>query len=151
MARMHSRDKGKSGSKKPAERKPIDWVTYSKKELELMVIKVAKEEPKPSMIGLILRDSYGIPSIKDTLGKSIVQVLREHNMESELPEDLLNLIKKAVALNKHLENNNPDKTAKRGLRLTQSKIGRLVKYYKRSGRLPTSWKYDESKFKLMVE
>ncbi|MCK5108041.1 MAG: 30S ribosomal protein S15, partial [Nanoarchaeota archaeon] len=77
MARMHSRDKGKSGSTKPADRKPIDWVTYSKKELELMVIKIAKEGHKPSMIGLILRDTYGIPSIKDTLGKSIVQVLRE--------------------------------------------------------------------------
>ncbi|MCK5107591.1 MAG: 30S ribosomal protein S15, partial [Nanoarchaeota archaeon] len=70
---------------------------------------------------------------------------------SELPEDLLSLVKKSVALSKHLEENNPDKTAKRGLRLTQSKIGRLVKYYKRTGRLPESWKYDESRFKLMVE
>lgn len=151
MARMHSRDKGKSGSKRPQQKKSTDWVNYSKKELELMVVKLAKEGHKPSMIGLILRDRYGIPSIKAVLDKSIVRVLKDHKMEPELPEDLLNLIKKSVTLNKHLEENNQDKTAKRGLRLTQSKISRLVKYYKKSGKLPESWKYDENRFKLMAE
>lgn len=151
MARMHSRDKGKSGSNKPDQKKDPVWIRYGKKEIELMVIKIAKEGNSPSKIGLILRDSYGIPSIKDILDKSILQVLKDHKLAPELPEDLLSLIKKSVSLDKHIEENNQDKTSKRGLRLTQSKIGRLVKYYKRSGALPKDWKYDKSRFKLMAE
>ena len=151
MARMHSRDKGKSGSNRPAQKKEIEWIRYGKKELELMVIKLAKEGHSPSKIGLILRDSYGIPSIKDVLGKSILDILKSKKLAPEIPEDLLYLIKKSVSLDKHLEENNPDKTAKRGLRLTQSKIGRLVKYYKRSGVLAKDWKYDKNRFKLMAE
>ena len=148
---MHSRDKGKSGSTRPAQKKDVTWIRYGNKELELMIVKLAKEGNNPSQIGLILRDSYGIPSVKDALGKSILVVLKEKELAPELPEDLLALIKKSVALDKHLEENGPDKTAKRGAQLTQSKIGRLVKYYKKSGALPKEWKYDRNRFKLMAE
>ena len=148
---MHSRDKGKSGSTKPDKKTDPIWISYGKKELELMVIKVFKEDNPPSKIGLILRDTYGIPSIKDLLGKSILQVLKDNDLAPELPEDLLSLIKRSVTLDKHIGENNQDKTAKRGSRLTQSKIGRLVKYYKKSGALPKTWKYDKNRFKLMAE
>ena len=151
MARMHSRDKGKSGSNKPSQKKDVTWIRYENKELELMIVKLSKEGLTPSKIGLVLRDSYGIPSVKDVLGKSILAVLKAKDLEPELPEDLLCLIKKSVLLDKHLEENNPDNTAKRGLRLTQSKIGRLVKYYKKSGALAKEWKYDKNRFKLMAE
>ena len=151
MARMHSRDKGKSKSRKPLDTKPASWIRYGKKELELMVIKLSKEGHDPSKIGLILRDSYGIPNVKDILNKSISKILEEKGLALELPEDLLCLIKKAVSVKKHLEENHKDTTAQRGLRLTQSKIGRLVKYYKRSGKLSKEWKYDEGRFKLMAE
>lgn len=151
MARMYSKSKGKSGSSKPNQKKDTEWIRYGQKELEMMIIKLAKEGNSPSKIGLVLRDSYGIPSIKDAIEKTIQKVMKEHNAAPELPEDLLSLIKKAVSLNKHLEENHSDNTAKRGLKLTQSKIGKLVKYYKNSGALPKTWKYDESRFKLMAE
>jgi len=151
MARMHSRDKGKSRSKKPTEKIKVKWIRYKPKEIELMVLKLAKQDHKPSEIGLILRDSYGIPSVKDVLGKSILAILKEHKLAGELPEDLLSLIKKSVSVKKHLEENHKDKTASRGLRLTQSKINRLVKYYKKTKVLPQDWKYDEGKFKLLAE
>ena len=102
-------------------------------------------------IGLILRDSYGIPSIKDILGKGVSKVLSEHNLLEELPEDLLNLIKKSVMLKKHSEENKQDKTAKRGTQLTESKINRLIKYYKKTNVLPNDWKYDQNRFKLVAE
>ena len=122
MARMHSRDKGKSRSKKPTEKIKVSWIRYKPKEIELMVLKLAKQDHTPSKIGLILRDSYGIPSVKDVLGKSILTVLKEHKLAGKLPEDLLSLIKKSVSVKKHLEENHKDRTASRGLRLTQSKI-----------------------------
>jgi len=150
MARMHSRKKGKSGSTKPSKKvKPV-WLNYSVKEIEMLVAKLGKEMP-PSKIGLHLRDSYGIPDVKTITGKSITQILKEKNLLPEVPEDLMALIKKAIKIRKHLEENKQDKTAKRGLQLTESKIKRLVKYYKRKKRLPVDWKYDSSRIRLVTE
>ena len=143
MARMHSRDKGKSGSSRPATREKKEWVRYKSKEVELLILKLAKDGNKASRIGLILRDSYGIPSVKDIIGKGISQVLKEYDLLGELPEDLLNLIKRSVNLKKHFEENRQDMTAKRGPQLTDSKINRLIKYYKRTGVLSKDWKYDK--------
>ncbi len=42
MARMYSRKKGKSGSKKPKQ-KVAKWVDYKPKEIEDLVIKYAKQ------------------------------------------------------------------------------------------------------------
>ena len=151
MARMHSRDKGKSKSTKPSSRDKPSWLRYTSKEVKLLIVKLAKEEHKPSNIGIILRDSYGIPSIKDILGKGVSKILKENNLAGELPEDLLNLIKKLVMVKKHLEENKQDKTAKRGIQLTESKINRLIKYYKKTNVLPNNWKYDENRFKLIAE
>ena len=151
MARMHSRDKGKSKSTKPSSRDKPSWLRYTSKEVELLIVKLAKEEHKPSKIGIILRDSYGIPSVKDILRKGVSKVLKENNLAEELPEDLLNLIKKLVMIKKHLEENKQDKTAKRGTQLTESKINRLIKYYKKTNVLPNNWKYDENRFKLIAE
>ena len=148
---MHSRDKGKSKSTRPSTRDKPSWVRHTSKEVELLIVKLAKDEHKPSKIGLILRDSYGIPSVKDLLGKGVSKVLKENDLFGELPEDLLNLIKKSVMLKKHSEENKQDKTAKRGTQLTESKINRLIKYYKRTKILPSTWKYDESRFKLIAE
>ena len=148
---MHSRDKGKSKSTRPSARDKPSWIRHTSKEVELLIVKLAKEDNKPSEIGLKLRDSYGIPSVKDILGKGVSKVLKENNLSGEFPEDILNLIKKLVTLRKHLEENKQDKTAKRGIQLTESKINRLIKYYKRTKVIPTDWKYDESRFKLIAE
>ena len=129
---MHSRDKGKSGSNKPITKKVPSWVTHKTKEVEKLVVKLAKEGNSTAKIGLYLRDSYGIPSVKDILGKGVSKVLKENNLSGELPEDLLNLINKLVMIKKHFKENKQDKTAKRGTQLTESKINRLIKYYKKT-------------------
>ncbi|MCD4760075.1 30S ribosomal protein S15 [archaeon] len=150
MARMHSRKKGKSGSSKPQERKKPSWVKYTAKEVEALVIKLAKQEKRASEIGLILRDSYGIPDVKVITKKKITQILEANKLKAEIPEDLLNLIKKHVKITAHREENKQDMTAKRGFQLTESKINRLAKYYKRTNKLPKDWKFDRSKAKLLV-
>ncbi len=149
MARMHSRKHGKSGSKKPDEIKKPIWLQYDKLEAEKIVVKLAKEGYSPAMIGLLLRDQYGIPDIR-IYEERIYDILKKNNLLPEIPEDLFSLLKRAVNLRKHLEKHKKDSTSKRGLELLESKIRRLVKYYRRVGRLPENWKYDPEKAKLLV-
>ena len=151
MARMHSRAKGKSRSKKPVEKKLPSWVTYKGDEVELIVAKLAKEGKSPSQIGLFLRDSYGIPDVRLLTNKKIGKILEKKKLSPELPEDLTSLIRKAIKIRKHLEDNKQDEPSRRGLRLTESKINRLVKHYVMTSRLPATWKYDPKKAATYVE
>ena len=150
MARRYSGKKGKSGSSKPALKTKHTWIRYTPKEIESLIIKIAKNTKSPSSIGLILRDAYGIPDVKALTTKKITQILKEHNLLSELPEDLTALIKKDISLRKHIEKNKKDMTAKRGIQLTESKINRLVKYYKRENILPPTWKFEKDKTQLLI-
>jgi len=128
----------------------ITWIDYKPKEVEELVIKYAKQGMSCAQIGLILRDQYGIPSVKIITGKTISKILKEHKMYPKLPEDLLNLMKRAVEISAHLEKNKKDYQSYRGLELTESKIRRLAKYYIKKGVLPKNWKYDLEQAKLLI-
>ena len=149
MARMYARKRGKARSKKPLA--PAQWVTYKKKEVERLVIKLSKDDLQSAEIGRLLRDEYGIPSVKDVTGKTVTTILEENNLLPKIPEDLLNLLKKSVNLREHLEKSKKDFTSKRGLELLESKIRRLAKYYVRTKKLPSGWKYDPERTKLLVQ
>jgi small subunit ribosomal protein S15 len=149
MAKMHSRKRGKAGSKKPAN--PAKWVTYKPNEVARLVVKLKNEGKDASEIGMILRDQYGVPSVKDVAGKTVMQILKENNLLSSIPEDLLNLLKKSVNLKEHMGKNKKDYTSKHGLELLESKIRRLIKYYVRNKKLPAGFKYEPEKAKLLVE
>ncbi|MBS3150357.1 30S ribosomal protein S15 [Candidatus Woesearchaeota archaeon] len=150
MARLYSRKKGKSGSTKPLSKANPSWLRYDEKEVEQLVLKLSKQGFTKSQIGLMLRDTYGIPSVSNILKKKIGKVLEENKVVHALPEDMLALIRKEISLMKHFESNKKDMSAKRGLRLTESKINRLVKYYKKKGTLDKAWKYDRDKAKLLI-
>ena len=150
MARMHSRAGGKSGSKKPIKKIP-SWTPYQGKEVEKLIIKYAKAGKTSSEIGMILRDSYGINSVKALTEKSVQAILQENKLGKKLPEDMTSLIKKMINIKLHREKNKHDQTAGRGLILTNSKMRRLIKYYKRVGRLPADWTLDTDKLKMYIE
>lgn len=150
MARMHSRKKGISGPTKPVNKTAQSWLRYKAKEVEMLIAKMAKEGRSTSDIGIILRDTYGIPDVKTLTKKSITKILEEKKLTKELPEDLFNLIKRYIQIKKHLEENKKDKPALRGLQLTESKMRRLVTYYKKKGVLPRDWKYDEQSIRMYV-
>ncbi len=150
MARMYSRKRGKSGSKKPAERK-MPWVKYKPAEVEEIIVKLAKKGLGSAEIGLILRDQYGLPSVRDYSKVRIARVMKKHEVYPPLPEDMFNLIKRAVALRNHMSKNRHDYTSKRGLALTESKIRRLARYYKNRKLLSHDWKYDPEKARLLVK
>ncbi|MBD3260523.1 MAG: 30S ribosomal protein S15 [Candidatus Altiarchaeales archaeon] len=150
MARMHARRRGKSGSKNPYLGEKPEWVSYSDKEVADLVVKLGKEGKPASIIGLILRDQYGIPSVSQVTGQKIQRILADNDLSPKLPEDLNNLIKKALNLHEHMEKHPTDKHNKRGLLLCESKIKRLVKYYKKKKVLPSDWRYSPEKAKLLV-
>jgi len=149
MARMHSRGKGKSGSKKPTVQ--AKWVEYKDKEIERLVIKLRKDGLNSSSIGRVLRDQYGIPSVKSITGKNVMKILEENSLLSDIPEDLLNLLKRAVAVRDHLVKSKKDYTSKHGLELLESKIRRLIKYYVKNKKLPKDFTYEPERAKLLVE
>jgi small subunit ribosomal protein S15 len=151
MSRMHSTAKGKSGSKKPIKKTVPAWTRYKAKEVEMLIAKMGKEGKTASAIGMILRDTYGIPDVRTLAEKKISDILEEKKLLPEVPEDLRALIKKAALVRLHLAENKLDMPALRGLQLTEAKIKRLIKYYKNSGRLPQGWKYEASKATRYLE
>uniref|UniRef100_A0A7J2TL63 Small ribosomal subunit protein uS15 n=1 Tax=Archaeoglobus fulgidus TaxID=2234 RepID=A0A7J2TL63_ARCFL len=148
MARMHKSRKGKSGSKKVYRDSPPAWVEMSAEEVEKKVLELYNEGYEPSQIGMILRDRYGIPSIKQVTGKKLMDILIENGIRPKYPEDLKALIKKALKLRKHLETHKKDLHNRRGLQLIEAKIWRLSNYYKEKGYLPADWSYDPEKLRV---
>lgn len=138
MARTHARTKGKAGSTKPVN-PDVSFVTLKKDEIVKLIVDLAKEGKSNSMIGLTLRDTYGVPSVKVCTGKSISAIVSENKLESEIPEDLKSLVERALKLKKHLEFNKRDVHNKRGYALMTARIRKLEKYYKESGRIPQNW------------
>jgi small subunit ribosomal protein S15 len=148
---MHTRTKGKSGSTHPLREKHPEWSSLNPREIEGRILELAKAEKTTSEIGMILRDQYAVPDVKIATGKTITQILEQNKITQELPEDLQSLIKTALKLKKHIDQHKKDFKTKRSLSLTESKIRRLMKYYRREQRLPKGWKYSLDQAKLMFE
>ncbi|MEM2726716.1 MAG: 30S ribosomal protein S15 [Archaeoglobaceae archaeon] len=148
MARIHKSRRGKSGSKKVYRNVPPEWVEMSKEEVVKKILELYNEGMEPSKIGMVLRDRYGIPSVKQITGKRLVDVLKENGVSIKYPEDLKALIRKALKLRKHLEAHKKDLHNRRGLQLIEAKIWRLSSYYKEKGLLPADWSYDPDKLRV---
>ncbi|MHA1345675.1 MAG: 30S ribosomal protein S15 [Candidatus Heimdallarchaeaceae archaeon] len=141
MARMHARKRGKASSTRAYRDQAPEWMAIDKKEISKKVEEFRRQGLSTAMIGTILRDQYGVTGVKEVLGKKLSAVVEELNLQPKYPEDLTNLVRKAMSLRKHLEENKKDLHGKRGLQLIESKIRRLVKYYKKKGIFPSDWKY----------
>jgi len=148
MARMYARRKGVSGSTRPL--KSTVPVTMTSEEVQKLIVELRNSGLTSSQVGIILRDTYGIPSVKSVTKKSLTDVLSDHGVAPELPEDLFNLITKALKLRDHLEQNKKDLHNKRALQLTESKIRRLVNYYKSSDVLPEEWSYRLDTVEMLI-
>ncbi|MCP8304523.1 MAG: 30S ribosomal protein S15 [archaeon] len=149
MARIHSPSKGKSQSMRPISKRTPSWLTYSTDEIVTQIVNMAKDGLTPSEIGVRLRDEYNISLVKPILGKSILEVLEEHDLGLSIPEDLDRLIKRAKRLQVHLNTHKGDRKNVRSLELVEAKIHGLAKYYKAKGRLPPKWKYSAVIAQLM--
>ncbi len=146
-----TKKEGKKAKEKKKVRGSIEWAEYSPEEAAEIARKLANEGHSKSEIGMILRDQYGIPDFRKLTGKRISEALREANLKEEIPEELLNLIKKSVKIKEHLGENPKDYTCKHGYELTVSKIRRLVAYYKKKERLPEGWRFTDETARLLVK
>ena len=151
MARMHARRKGKSCSKRPLITENPAWVTLSATEIEDIIVKMAKDGNNSAKIGLVLRDQYGVPDVKLATGKTITAIMKEKGVAPALPEDLANLMRRAIDLNVHLKETRGDISNRRGLMLIEAKIRRLERYYKANNVLPADWKYSLNTAELMLK
>jgi small subunit ribosomal protein S15 len=141
MARIHAHTHGKSHSTRPSSHNLPTWVSSTNSELTTLIVQFSKDGLGPSEIGVKIRDQHAIPLAKPILGKNITHILTENGIVTELPEDLSQLVKKAIGLQKHLRAHNTDRRNIRSLELIEAKIHRLSKYYKRIGKLQRNWKY----------
>ncbi|MCL5930408.1 MAG: 30S ribosomal protein S15 [Candidatus Thermoplasmatota archaeon] len=151
MARMHTRKRGRAGSKRPVREGKPSWVNMGNEELDQLIIKLKKEGLTKSKLGMILRDQYGIPKVKEIRGARISKILENGGVKDQVPEDLAALMNRAANLNKHLGVNPKDLKNKRGLELVEAKIKRLSDYYKRKSKLPASWNYSRAASKSNVK
>ncbi|GAW01734.1 40S ribosomal protein S13 [Lentinula edodes] len=133
MGRMHAPGKGISSSALPYRRAPPTWLKTT-----------------PEDIGVTLRDSHGIPQVRFVTGNKILRILKSNGLGPSIPEDLWHLIKKAVAVRKHLETNRKDKDSKFRLILIESRIHRLARYYKTKQQIPPTFKYDSATASTLI-
>ncbi len=151
MAKMHARRRGRSGSHRPVVSEPPAWSLSDSKEIEELILKYAKEGLSSAAIGTRLRDQHAVPSVKLATGKTIVKIMKAGGVKMDLPEDLENLMRKAVEMHSHLEGHSKDIHNSRGLHLVEAKIRRLTRYYRKSKVLPPDWEYSIDTAELLVK
>ncbi len=151
MARMHARRRGKSGSQRPLITENPAWVPLNKDEIEEKIIAMGKDGIPAARIGLLLRDQHAVPDVKLATGRTVLDVLKENDLQPTIPDDLIALMRKAINLQTHLMENKKDVANKRNLQMVESKIRRIVKYYKREGTLPADWQYSIANAELLIE
>ena len=150
MARMHTRRRGTSGSDKPAADEPPEWSDVDPETIEQRIVELASQGYEPSQIGMKLRDEgvagTPVPDVSLATGKKLTTILEEHDEKPEIPEDLRSLMEKAVRLREHVRENPQDHQNKRSLQNTESKVRRLVAYYRGSEIEPDfTYSYDVAK------
>ena len=134
MARMHTRRRGSSGSDRPVADDPPEWSDVDPDDIEARVVELAEQGHDPSQIGLKLRDEgvkgVPVPDIKAATGKKVTEILEDNDAAPDLPEDLRNLMARAIRLRRHVQENGQDMQNKRAMQNTEAKIRRLVDYYR---------------------
>jgi small subunit ribosomal protein S15 len=143
VSRIHSGRKGRAGSTRPY---PLD-----SEEVTEEAVKLAKGGMSGAQVGAVLRDAYGVPSVRAITGQRLTPLLREKGISPELPDDFQALLKRVVHLQRHLAQHPYDTSNRRGLQLMESRIRRLARYYRRRKVLPENWSYTAASAVLQVE
>jgi small subunit ribosomal protein S15 len=150
MAKLRRKTRGESGPKRPCLEKQPEWVDLTPERVEETIVRYVKEGKSSAEIGIILRDQYGVPSVKLATGKKVGDIIEKNGVAPKYSEDLFNLMKKATGLREHLSKNKKDIHNQRNLLLVEAKIKKLEKYYKKKGVLPKDWEYTPERAKLIV-
>jgi hypothetical protein len=98
VGRMHTPGKGISSSALPYSRRAPSWLKTTSTDVVDQIHKLARRGMTPSQIGVVLRDSHGIPQVRFVTGNKILRILKSGGLAPEIPEDLYHLIKKVEIL-----------------------------------------------------
>ena len=150
MSRMHAPGRGKRGSTRPHIDSPPAWSNTDKAEIEETIVDLAKKGNTTAQIGTILRDQHAVPSVRLVMGERIGQILARNDISPSIPEDLMDLMRKALRMLDHLSENRKDIHNRRQLHLVESKIRRLARYHKGAGTLDSDWTYKREQLRLAV-
>jgi len=104
---------------KDTAKKPV-WLKYTEQEVKDIILSLAKKDPDMTAekIGLVLRDTYGIPKVS-LYNLKISQVLKDAGVYKN--PDITNITKKVKKLETHLDKNKQDKRTGRALIITKAK------------------------------
>uniref|UniRef100_A0A2I2YGI6 Small ribosomal subunit protein uS15 n=1 Tax=Gorilla gorilla gorilla TaxID=9595 RepID=A0A2I2YGI6_GORGO len=94
MGCMHAPRKGLSRLALPYQCSITTWLKLTSDEMK--IYKLANK-------------THGVAQVCFVTGNKILRILKSKGLAPDLPEDLYHLIKKAVAVQKHLERNRKDK------------------------------------------
>ncbi len=154
MARMHTKRKGKSKSRKPV----LDKGSFGngsegmqKEEVEKLILDYAKQGMAPAAIGEKLKKEHGVKYVRQAIGLRMNEFLKQKGAAHKFPSDMLDLMTKAVRIRRHLESNKQDVYGRVRLIRIEAKILRLSRYYGREGVLPSGWKYNPREAELIVK
>lgn len=70
--------KGISASAIPYKKTPPSWQRIEPEKVEEQVCKLARKGLTPSQIGVILRDSHGIPQVNSITGSKVLRLLKKN-------------------------------------------------------------------------
>ena len=133
---------------------PPEWSDVDADAIEERVVELAEEGYAPSEIGLRLRDGgvdgTPVPNVKLATGKKITEILEENDAKPDLPEDLRAVLVRAVRLADHMDDNPQDHRNKRALQNVESKVRRLVNYY-RGDEIPEDFRYTADYARELLE
>ena len=76
MGRMHSKGKGMSASAIPYRRGKASWCKSESQDVCDKICKLSKKGLTPSQIGVLLRDSDGIPQVRSVTGTKVLRILK---------------------------------------------------------------------------
>lgn len=151
---MHTRRRGSSASERPVVDEPPEWSADDAEAVEERVVELADQGLTAAEIGIKLRDNgvkgKPVPDVKLVTGKKISEILEENGVAPEYPDDLVSLMEKALRVRDHMEENNTDASNKRAYQNVESKIRRLVDYY-RGDELPEDFSYSPEVARRIVE
>jgi small subunit ribosomal protein S15 len=120
-------------------------------EVEEEVLRLGREGKGSAEIGALLRDQYAVPDVQEVTGRKITEILDDEDLTPPVPEDLANLMERALNLREHNRENPNDTDNRRALRQLEDRIRGLAKYYKEQGELPIDWAYSERTAEMVVE
>ena len=77
---MHTPGHGIARRALPYRRTPPSWNKLDSEQCQNEILKLAKKGLTPSQIGVVLRDSQGVPQVQFITGSKILRILRTLGM-----------------------------------------------------------------------